>query len=67
MTKQIQVEDYGATLAEAIIKLSATLKNSPLTNRALAVLLHDYNKGVTLGDCLTIVETLPHLAEYYTK
>lgn len=67
MNKQIEVEDYGATLAQSITKLSAAMKNTPLTKRAIAILLHDYNKSIPLTDCLAVLNALPYLAEYYTK
>jgi hypothetical protein len=67
MSQKILVEDYGAELAEAITSLAKAVKTTPLTNRAIAVLLHDYDKSITLTDCERIVTILPKLAEYYTK
>lgn len=67
MAKKIDVEDYGATLAEAIISISAAVKDTPLTARAIAVLLHDYDKSIALTDCERIVQILPQLAGYYVK
>jgi hypothetical protein len=63
---QIEVEDFGAELAEAIITMSQAVQKAPLTNRALALLLKDMT-GISLTDCLTIVEALPRLAAHYTK
>lgn len=63
---QIEVEDFGATLADAIVALSEAVQRTPLTDRALALLLKDMT-GINLGDCLTIIEALPHLAAHYTK
>lgn len=64
---KIEIEDYGATLAEAIVALSSAVRSTPLTNRALAVLLHDYDKNIPMSACIRIVEILPKLGEYYIK
>lgn len=63
---QIEVEDFGATIAEAVVTISQAVQRTPLTDRAIALLLKDMT-GISLTDCMTIVEALPHLAAHYTK
>jgi hypothetical protein len=63
---QIEVEDFGATIAEAIVTISQAVQKTPLTDRAIALLLKDMT-GISLTDCMTIIEALPHLAAHYTK
>lgn len=66
-TKQIVVEDYGVSVGDAIIALSKAIKNTPLKDRAIAVLLHDYDKKIPLSTCERILEILPRLERYYVK
>lgn len=67
LKRQIEIEDYGAELADAIIKLAHVANTTPLTNRAIAVLLHDYDKNIPMSHCVRIIEILPKLSEYYIK
>lgn len=67
MAKKIEVEDYGQTIGDAVIVLSKAVKESMLTTRAIALLVHDQNKSISLTDCQSIIQSLPRLAGYYTK
>lgn len=64
--KLIEIEDFGAEFADAVIALAAAVRKTPLTNRALALLLKD-KTGVSMTDCLAIVYALPNLSAHYLK
>lgn len=66
MAAKVEVQDYGASLAEAIIKLSKAIKSTPLTERALGVLLRDLT-GVNLTEVMAILRALPRLEQEYLK
>ncbi len=62
---KIEVEDFGASIADGIITLSNAIKNTPLTERAMIVLLVDAT-GLTIRDCKTVIRAIPQLALLYT-
>lgn len=66
MTKTIEVEDFGATLSEAILAISAAMEALPITDRALALLLSDAS-GLTMTQCMNAIKYLRLLELRYTK
>lgn len=66
MKKQIEVEDFGATLAAEIIKLSDAVESSPITIRAMAILLAD-KTGLSLTQCRTLLQSITELKQTYVK
>lgn len=67
MPIHIPVEDYGASVAEAIIKVNNALDKLPLTDRAIVVLIHDYDKSLTITDATRALEVIRDLKRYYVK
>lgn len=51
---------------EAIIEMANAIKECPLSNRALALMIAD-SSPVTLTQALAVLNTLPDLADKYVK
>lgn len=62
----IDIEDYGATLAEEIKQISAAIRNTKLTDRALIVLLADAS-GVSKTDIKYVLPAIRRLEQEYLK
>jgi hypothetical protein len=63
---KIEVEDFGASIAEEIIYISRAIKNTILTDRALALLIRD-KSNIGLGDIVTVLETIRNMERIYVK
>lgn len=66
MSKQIPVEDFGATLADEIIKISRSLKGTKLTENAIVILLAEASKVPRLS-VRAVLRALPTLERKYTN
>lgn len=51
---------------EAIVEISNTLENCPLTNRGLALLIAD-SCNLRMTQVLEVLETIPKLEDKYLK
>lgn len=65
--KSIEVEDFGATLAVEIKKISAALKSSHLTDTALVALIREYNQRLTKNDIREVLSIVRRLDNLYVK
>lgn len=66
MAKQIPVDDFGATLADEIIKLSRSLKGTKLSEDAIVILLAEASKVPRLS-VRAVIQALPSLERKYTN
>ena len=67
MVIHIPVQDYGASVSEAILKVNKALDKLPLTDRAIVVLIHDYDKSLKITDATRALEVIRDLKRYYVK
>ena len=65
MAKQ-KVDLRKSEWREAIVKIAEAVEGSPLTNRALALLLRD-STGVTFSEIMAVLKAIPKLPEKYLK
>jgi hypothetical protein len=52
---------------EAIVEVANAIKNSPLTDRALALLIVDATAGVSFTQIMSVLRAIPLLPEKYLK
>ena len=64
---QIEVEDFGVSLAEEIKKVSKALQDTPLTNTALIALIKDRNPRINKGDIADVLTTIQRLDGWTVK
>lgn len=66
MAKKIEVEDYGAALAEEILKISKSMDGTLLTEQALVILLAE-KSGVTRLHTRAVLRAVPGLKDYLKR
>lgn len=66
MTKQIEVEDFGATLAEEIATIEKTLRNTKLNDTALVILISEQTK-VRRDDVRAVLHVMRTMKERFLK
>lgn len=52
---------------EAIVEIAAAIKDCPLTNRAIGLMICDSTKGVTFTQVLEVLDAIPKLPQKYLK
>ena len=66
-SKQIEVEDFGASLAAEIKKIAAALRSSHLTDTALIALIREKNQRLTKNDIREVLNIVRRLDSTYVK
>lgn len=66
MNKQIEVEDFGATLADQIGKIQEILKKTQLNDKALVVLISN-ESGVRRDDVRAVLNVMRTMKERFLK
>lgn len=65
--KQIEVEDFGASLAVEIKKIAAAVRNTQLTDTALVALIREQNQRLTKNDIREVLYIVRRLDSTYVK
>lgn len=65
--KQIEVEDFGASLAVEIKKIAAAVRSSHLTDTALIALIREQNQRLTKNDIREVLNIVRRLDTTYVK
>ena len=65
--KQIEVEDFGASLAVEIKKIAAAIRNTQLTDTALVALIREQNQRLTKNDIREVLMIVRRLDSTYVK
>lgn len=63
---KIEIEDFGASLADEIKKISINIRSTRLNDNALVVLLSD-KSGVSRKDIRKVLITVRGLDQFYLK
>lgn len=63
---KIEIEDFGASLADEIKKISINIRSTRLNDNALVVLLSD-KSGVSRKDIRKVLITVRCLDQFYLK
>jgi hypothetical protein len=66
MTKKIEVEDFGASLADEIISIQEAIKNTQLNDKALVVLISN-ESGVKRDDVRAILKVMRTMKARFLK
>lgn len=66
MAKQIEVEDFGASLAESIEAIEKALKNTTVNDAALVVLISDATK-VRRDDVRAVLNVMRSMKARFLK
>jgi len=66
MSKQIEVEDFGASLAESIEAIEKALKNTTVNDAALVVLISDATK-VRRDDVRAVLNVMRSMKARFLK
>jgi hypothetical protein len=66
-SKQIEVEDFGASLAVEIKKIAAAVRNTQLTDTALVALIREQNQRLTKNDIREVLYIVRRLDTTYVK
>jgi len=64
---QIEVEDFGASLAEEIEQVAQALRSTRLNNSALVVLIRNYNTRLKKSDIEDVLRAISSLDLMYIK
>lgn len=63
---KVEIEDFGASLADEIKKISINIRSTRLNNDALVILLSD-KSGVSRKDIRKVLITVRCLDQFYLK
>lgn len=66
-SKQIEVEDFGASLAVEIKRIAAAVRSSHLNDTALIALIREQNQRLTKNDIREVLNIVRRLDTTYVK
>ena len=52
---------------DAIVEIADAVKSTQLTNRALALMITDMTRGVSMTQAMVVLEAIPQLKKRYLK